>query len=308
VKLRFNADKIAEISDAREMPAYSIPQAAHYLQMPVATLRSWVRGRDYPTGGGKKRFKPLIRLPVEERPLLSFFNLVEAHVLSALRRGHSIRLHDIRTSLNYIQNELGAAHPLLDYRFQTDGIALFVRKLGKLVDVSAAGQMVMREVLEAYLKRLEREDLVVARLYPFTRARETDFHRSAALLRPAGTGPCPHRHRRHRRTVQGGRIHRRPGGRLCLRAARNRGGAPLRALARSRLNLESFSSTSASAARFSRALFARRGNKSNCSPTISSPTRGFASHAMNSGRPGLVEAWAMQPGNTDKSSGRNRRP
>ncbi|MGH7140930.1 MAG: DUF433 domain-containing protein [Pirellulales bacterium] len=180
-KLSFNAEKIAEFTDAREIPAYSVPQAAHYLQIPAATLRSWVLGRDYPTGRGKKRFKPLINLPDKERPLLSFFNLAEAHVLSALRRDHSIRLQDIRMALNYIQNELGAAHPLLDYRFETNGVALFVTKLGKLVDASAAGQLVMREVLDAYLKRLEREDLVVARLYPFTRARETDGPRSVFI-------------------------------------------------------------------------------------------------------------------------------
>lgn len=173
-RLQFDAKKFADVDDLREMSAYSVPQAAHYLQMPVATLRSWVLGRDYPTGRGKKRFKPVISVPDKARPLLSFFNLAEAHVLSALRRDHRIRLHDIRLALNYIQNELGAAHPLLDYRFESNGAALFVTKLGKLLDVSAAGQLVMRELLGAYLKRLEREDLVVARLYPFTRARETD--------------------------------------------------------------------------------------------------------------------------------------
>lgn len=172
-KLKFNANKIDKFSDSREMPAYSIPQAAHYLQLPVATLRSWVLGRDYPTEFGTKRFRPLISLPDRERPLLSFFNLAEAHVLSALPRDHRLRLQDIRTALNYVKNELGAAHPLLDHRFETDGVALFVTKLGKLVDASAAGQLVMREVLDAHLKRLERDDLVVARLYPFTRPRET---------------------------------------------------------------------------------------------------------------------------------------
>jgi uncharacterized protein (DUF433 family)/DNA-binding transcriptional regulator YiaG len=173
-KLQFDAGKIAEFSDAREMPAYGIPQAAHYLQIPAATLRSWAVGRDYPTGRGKKRFRPIISLPDKSRPLLSFFNLAEAHVLSALRRDHRIRLQDIRSALKYIQNELGSTHPLLDQRFETDGVALFVTRLGKLVDVSAAGQLVMRGILSAYLKRLEREDLVVARLYPFTRSRETD--------------------------------------------------------------------------------------------------------------------------------------
>lgn len=174
VKLQFDVDKIADFGDAREMPAYSIPQAAHYLRLPVATLRSWVVGRNYPTGGGTKHFKPLILLPDKAKPLLSFYNLAEAHVLSALRRHHSIRLQDIRAALNYIQSQLGATHPLLDYRFETNGVTLFVTKLGKLVDASASGQLVMREVLDIYLKRLERENMIVARLYPFTRSSEAD--------------------------------------------------------------------------------------------------------------------------------------
>ena len=34
--------------DLREMPAYGINEAAHYLGIPKATLRSWVLGRPYP--------------------------------------------------------------------------------------------------------------------------------------------------------------------------------------------------------------------------------------------------------------------
>jgi hypothetical protein len=44
---------------------------AHYLQIPQATLRSWVIGRHYEAGGEKRLFKPLI-LPVDaKRHLLS---------------------------------------------------------------------------------------------------------------------------------------------------------------------------------------------------------------------------------------------
>ena len=34
------------------MPAYGIAEAAHYLRIPTATLRSWVHGRYYPTVAG----------------------------------------------------------------------------------------------------------------------------------------------------------------------------------------------------------------------------------------------------------------
>ncbi|MGH8068644.1 MAG: hypothetical protein ACRERE_26115 [Candidatus Entotheonellia bacterium] len=53
---------------------------AHYLQIPQATLRSWVVGRRYPTGDGTRFFEPLVTLPDPNRPLLSFMNVVEVHV------------------------------------------------------------------------------------------------------------------------------------------------------------------------------------------------------------------------------------
>jgi uncharacterized protein (DUF433 family) len=61
-------------------------------------------------------------------------------------------------------------HPLAEQRIETDGVDLFVRHLGKLVNVSRAGQLAMREVLDAHLKRIERDASGVAvRLYLFTR-------------------------------------------------------------------------------------------------------------------------------------------
>jgi len=152
------------------MPAYGIPDAARYLQLPEATLRSWVLGRDYETERGKRRFKPLIALPNAHARLLSFFNLAEAHVLSGFRRNHRVRLVHIRSALDYVAARFGSPHPLIDLRFETDGAKLFIRELGKLVDASAYGQVVMEEVL-SHLERFEREERVVARLYPFTRSR-----------------------------------------------------------------------------------------------------------------------------------------
>jgi hypothetical protein len=48
--------------DPREMSAYSIPEAARYLQSPRSTLRDWVKGRAYPTGPGLRFSPPLIPL------------------------------------------------------------------------------------------------------------------------------------------------------------------------------------------------------------------------------------------------------
>jgi uncharacterized protein (DUF433 family) len=61
----------------------------------VATLRSWVLGRSYPTRAGTRRFAPLIEVPSAKPCLLSFVNLVEAHVLCAIRREHDASLRRI---------------------------------------------------------------------------------------------------------------------------------------------------------------------------------------------------------------------
>src|SRR5207249_2525997 len=59
---------------------------------------------------------------------------------------------------------------LADEDFQTDGVSLFVDRLGVLLNVSAPGQYAMREILMALLRRVERDDHGLAiRLYPFSR-------------------------------------------------------------------------------------------------------------------------------------------
>ena len=155
-------------ADPRELPAFTIREAARYLQLPVATLKSWVLGRHYPTQTGRKFFAPVIDLADKEIGALSFYNLVEAHVLSAFRRTHEIELRKIRSALTYVRGQFGSRHPLIDQRFETDGARLFVEKLGVLVDASAQGQIVM-ETIRPYFKRLEFSGESVVRLYPFTR-------------------------------------------------------------------------------------------------------------------------------------------
>lgn len=161
--------------DRREVPTYLLPEASHYLQIPVATLRSWVLGRWYPTEAGRKFFQPIIALPDKRRLLLSFVNLVEAHVLDAIRRQHRIPLPKVRIAIEYLRKHFPSRHPLADKEFETDGLDLFVQKYGQLINVSQAGQLAMRSLLEAHLRRIERDPVGVAiRLFPFTRKREEE--------------------------------------------------------------------------------------------------------------------------------------
>jgi uncharacterized protein (DUF433 family) len=161
--------------DARELPAYGITEAAHYLRMPRATLRSWVAGRYYPTEAGRRFFAPVIGLPDKHRLLLSFMNLVEAHVLDATRREHEVPLPKVRKALDYLRGQFPSRHPLADQVFETDGLDLFIQKYGRLINISRDGQLAMRSLLEAHLRRIERDPKgLPVKLYPFVRKRQAD--------------------------------------------------------------------------------------------------------------------------------------
>ncbi len=148
--------------------AYTIAEAAHHLRLPEATVRSWILGRPYPTAGGMRRFAPVIAIPDPRAGLLSFRNLVELHVLSAIRRKHKVRLSQVRSAVLFLQRHFNEGHPLADQQMSTDGKDLFIDELGRLINASRLGQLEMKALLGDYLRRIDRDPKGIAvRLYPF---------------------------------------------------------------------------------------------------------------------------------------------
>jgi uncharacterized protein (DUF433 family) len=168
-------EKLDLRGDLRLSPAYSVAEAAHYLHIPEETLRSWVVGRLYPVGGQRKRSRPLIHLDDPKRQYLSFVNLVEAHVLVAIRRRYGVKLPKVRNALDYLRRQFRIERPLVDQTFQTDGLDLFVERYGDLINTSRDGQGAMKEIIGAYLERIERDGAgMPIKLYPFTRDTEAE--------------------------------------------------------------------------------------------------------------------------------------
>lgn len=163
-------------------PAYPVVEAAHYLNLPTSTLRAWCFGQ----GGGKtRRFQPVIRLDSRDRRALSFLNLVEAHVFAALRRQHHVSLPTIRTAQSYVGRALRSVRPLADTEFETDGVDLFVSRLGALINVSQEGQIDMAEVIRAHLRRFERDAKgVPVRLLLFTRSGRSNDEPAPVVVDP----------------------------------------------------------------------------------------------------------------------------
>lgn len=171
-----------EDQDVRELPAYGVAEAAHYLLVPRATLRSWVAGMSYGSDGERRFFKPVIQPAATSPVALSFINLIEAHVLAAMRRKHRVDMPAVRRTIDFLKRDFGSAHPLADHKFETNGVDLFVEHLGDFISASQGGQLAVRDLLKAHLRRIDRDDKgFPLRLYPITRVDETEQPRNIVI-------------------------------------------------------------------------------------------------------------------------------
>lgn len=155
-------------TDPRNQPAYPLTEAARYLKLPAATLRAWTLGRRYPTTQGKSHFRPLIRPASGKPPVLSFSNLIEAHVLRALRADHGVSVKAVRQAVEFAEKKLGIERLLLRPELCSDAGQVFLDRYGELIELSASGQLAMRQVLQAHLKRVTWDaERFPIRLHPF---------------------------------------------------------------------------------------------------------------------------------------------
>ena len=171
----------AENPDLRDQAAYGLAEAARYLKVPAPTLRSWVAGRAYPKAKGVGHFRPLIHPPQKQPPVLSFWNLIEAHVLRSLRTEHGVSLKAVREAVDYAEKAERIERLFLSKELRTHAGKLFLDKYGQLIDLPASGQMAMRLVFDEHLKRVEwHEWKFPVRLYPFVSA-DTPAVRTIAI-------------------------------------------------------------------------------------------------------------------------------
>lgn len=150
----------------RDIPFYGIREAALCLDLNPATLRTWALGRKYPVRAGQRTADALLELPDPANAMLSFVNLMEAQFLRALRREHDLTMQQIRKALEALPGYHPQPHPLAFVDFLTDGVDLFVRKFGKLIDLNRPEQILIEKLLESHLKRIERDATGPIRFFP----------------------------------------------------------------------------------------------------------------------------------------------
>lgn len=156
--------------DPREVPRYTLTEAAGYLRLPPATLRAWIFGRPYPKLTGRGFSAGLIRIPDPDDGRLSFLNLVEAHVLCALRRRHEVPMSAVRKATEYMRKGHGVERLFLRRGLQAGMGRLFIEQYGQLLNIGEEGQLAIMDMLRAYLERVGRDsEGKPFRLFPVTR-------------------------------------------------------------------------------------------------------------------------------------------
>ncbi len=159
--------------DPRYIPSYSAADASRYLNIPRSTIRSWTVGYTYKVTDGNKKFEPVIDIKKKNPLTLTFINMIEIHVLRAIRQYHQIDLAKVRAALDYINEKINIPHPLAHQEFYTDRVDLFIDRYGSLINASQDGRRTLKNVLQAHLERIELDDEGLAiQLFPFTRNQE----------------------------------------------------------------------------------------------------------------------------------------
>jgi uncharacterized protein (DUF433 family) len=99
---------------------------------------------------------------------MSFYNLIEAHVLRALRTGHGVSIKALRDSIAYAERTLNIDGLLLREDLRTHGGRVLLDHYGDLIELSASGQIAIRKALENHLARVVWDEWKFpVRLFPY---------------------------------------------------------------------------------------------------------------------------------------------
>jgi uncharacterized protein (DUF433 family) len=149
-------------SELLEIPLYGLAEAALYLRVPIKTLEYWVFGAG--------NIGPMVEAASRIPRALSFMNLLECHMLAAMRSLYQLKLPKIRRGIATLNATSKYSHPLIEQPIFTNRVDLLVKDLDKIVNLSRDGQLAIPEIVTVHLERVE-FDKGRFRFFPFVRER-----------------------------------------------------------------------------------------------------------------------------------------
>lgn len=151
-----NAANLYGGKDPRDLPRYTYSEAARATRVPASTIAAWVRGQSFRRkAGGSGYSEPVIERPDADDDRLSFYNLIEVHILRVIRRHDDpVKLNIVREARAVAQDRHGISRLLIHEDLRWAAGQLFLDQLGKLDHLSRTEQIVMREILLDSLNRI----------------------------------------------------------------------------------------------------------------------------------------------------------
>lgn len=167
------AEKIYYGKNPGELPAYEVAEAARYLRVPYTTLYEWLRPLQFTTDYGVC-WRPIIQRPNGSKKL-SFLNLIEGHIVKALRQEHNVPPAEIRAGIEYAERELQIQRLLINSELRAGVKQLFIEKFGQLINLGRGGQLAMERMLSIYLERIDYRNNMPSTLFPFVGGSKEKF-------------------------------------------------------------------------------------------------------------------------------------
>ena len=164
--------------DLRDLPTYTIPEAALSLGIPERTLRSWYFGSN-----------PIFDPPalIGKIPLLSFRDLVDVHIVQMARKYHDVPMSRIKSALETARDH-GTNHPLQDDRIRIFARCLVLVEPGRgrrkrvILNLSKHGQTGIPQVVDLYTRRISKDNHgSPIGLYPWRLWKHDDRRRPVAI-------------------------------------------------------------------------------------------------------------------------------
>ena len=155
------------------LPAYPLAVAARFVGSNSSTLRAWFRGRSYPVGGKLRQSAAVLTTRSVTGEPISFIDLVEAHVLTLVRRCYNFPMKNFKAAAETLAKLKGDLTYLAHKDFYADHKNLFLEIDGKLISLSERGQHVDRKIISKGLMQLSYgDDGFASRFYPVIRQTE----------------------------------------------------------------------------------------------------------------------------------------
>jgi uncharacterized protein (DUF433 family) len=158
VALLFAVGMTTETRNPLSFGAYTLPDAARLLQIPLPRLRSWVRGALLSEQNGQWRRFPVG--PFETRGEgkdrhFGFLTLIELFAIAQLRN-YGVKMATLRAGRQELEARFHTHHPFALQGLLTDGQRL-LKEMGEdtLLELGSTGQTAFESVLLQFCHRLD---------------------------------------------------------------------------------------------------------------------------------------------------------